>query len=405
MIEQGKALATQIGNFLGPSFRELGSAVAALMAGPFGSALAATARTLGTVIGGALVLALRTLTDGLTIAVRGLNDFSRWIANIPASLRNLGAAMQQAGRDVVEGVVRGFTQGTVNAVVAVRDLGQRVMATLKDTLGIKSPSRVFIGYGEMVAEGLALGIQRGTPEALRAALDMARQVAEITERQIVDSLTPQQERVFNIVQPAKGGLGNIMPTTGPVDNAAWTEAFRTSMAQAANDNTAAREAFGKLFSDGLNQALQGNGGNWIKEWWTNTLRNAFQNAMNNLGQQLFDIFAKTTGGQKSGDGGFMSTLLNIGSAILTGGKSAGTAGKMALPSTESMNIPSVGMTPSASGKTGSNVINLTVNSDFGAKQFVIDTARNTAVEVTGAGLKLAANQRQRAQRNATFGGR
>ena len=68
-------------------------------------------------------------------------------------------------------------------------------------------------------------------------------------------------------------------------------------------------------------------------------------------------------------------------------------------------VSGASLTAGKSMSEGKAPMMLTINSDFGAKQFVIDTARNTAVEVTGAGLKLAANQRQRAQRNATFGGR
>ena len=291
---------------------------------------------------------LKALADGLVVAIRNIDTFSRWIANIPASLRNLGAAMQQAGRDIVDGLVRGFINANLAAVNAVRELGTNIMNTFKDTLGIRSPSRVFMGYGEMVAEGLALGIRRNTPEALRAALDMARQVAEITERQIVDSLTPKQERVFDIVQPAKGGLGNIMPTTGPVDNSGWIDAYKDAMAQAANDNGPMQDGFARTISDALRAAATG--GDW-QAVLKNKLFDIFDQGLTSLIDSLVNSLFSSFGGGGSGGGGgnWLTNAFAAVASTVTGAKT--TTGKMMSPSIASSDF--------AGGQsTGAKVVNI-----------------------------------------------
>jgi hypothetical protein len=54
-------------------------------------------------------------------------------------------------------------------------LGSSVKDWFTDTLGIQSPSRVFIGYGANLSEGAAIGIRSQTVGVRQAALDMAAQ--------------------------------------------------------------------------------------------------------------------------------------------------------------------------------------------------------------------------------------
>ena len=52
-----------------------------------------------------------------------------------------------------------------------------VAATFKETLGINSPSRVFMEYGGWISEGAAIGMQKGQHLAAAAAVGLAATTA------------------------------------------------------------------------------------------------------------------------------------------------------------------------------------------------------------------------------------
>lgn len=56
-------------------------------------------------------------------------------------------------------------------------MGDSVGGWFKEKLGIHSPSRVFMGFGDNIAQGAAIGLQRTTP---LAALAGQRLAAEMT---------------------------------------------------------------------------------------------------------------------------------------------------------------------------------------------------------------------------------
>jgi hypothetical protein len=51
--------------------------------------------------------------------------------------------------------------------------GDSVGGWFKEKLGIHSPSRVFMGFGDNIAQGAAIGLQRTTPLAALAGQRLA----------------------------------------------------------------------------------------------------------------------------------------------------------------------------------------------------------------------------------------
>lgn len=76
-------------------------------------------------------------------------------------------------------LVTGLVNGIGNMAGALKDSVVGIGASVKDwfteTLGIESPSRVFIGYGANISEGAALGIKAQSGLVRQAALSMAAQ--------------------------------------------------------------------------------------------------------------------------------------------------------------------------------------------------------------------------------------
>lgn len=85
---------------------------------------------------------------------------------IKAEVAQWGARFIEVGSDIVQGMIDGIQQKWVDLKSTVADLGSGVAQTVKDMLGIRSPSRVFKGIGRDIVAGLGLGIRENGEAAL-----------------------------------------------------------------------------------------------------------------------------------------------------------------------------------------------------------------------------------------------
>jgi len=100
---------------------------------------------------------------------------------ITGALATLGiqlpAKFTELGTMLMTGLINGIT-GMASAVKdSIVGMGDDVVSWFKEKLGIHSPSRVFIGLGEFVSEGAAIGIARQQPMAVDAARALAGAIA------------------------------------------------------------------------------------------------------------------------------------------------------------------------------------------------------------------------------------
>lgn len=113
-------------------------------------------------LGGLLALPLR-LGGVVWDALRG------GLSQALSFVRSLASPFMEAGRAIVQGLAQGIKALALAPVNAVREIGGQALATLKRLLGIRSPSRVFMGLGAMTALGLAVGLQNMAPAVQEAA--------------------------------------------------------------------------------------------------------------------------------------------------------------------------------------------------------------------------------------------
>lgn len=107
-----------------------------------------------------------------------------------------------AGGNLISGLVSGVSAKLSAAKDAIVGFGQSVKGWFTSTLGIKSPSRVFMGFGDNIAQGAALGIGRSADLAGKAAGGLARSAKDgwgspelalsQSVRQSYRSMTPSQ---------------------------------------------------------------------------------------------------------------------------------------------------------------------------------------------------------------------
>ena len=90
---------------------------------------------------------------------------------------NLPKNFSDFGSMLIDGLVGGIKAKLTSARDSIVSFGNSIKGWFTSTLGIKSPSRVFMGFGDNIAEGAALGIQRTGPLASRAAAAMANATA------------------------------------------------------------------------------------------------------------------------------------------------------------------------------------------------------------------------------------
>lgn len=109
-------------------------------------------------------------------------------------------------------IMQGLVSGIKNAAGAVKDavvgMGDSVGGWFKDKLGIKSPSRVFMQFGDDTAEGLALGIAANKDSPLKQVAGMAKQVAAAGAIALSVGVTPA-------IADNKGVAQNLMPVAQP----------------------------------------------------------------------------------------------------------------------------------------------------------------------------------------------
>lgn len=87
-----------------------------------------------------------------------------------------------AGADLINGLVNGVTSKLTAARDSIVSFGSSIKGWFADTLGIKSPSRVFMGFGDNIAQGTAIGIGRSAGLASKAAAGMASDTAAAAQR-------------------------------------------------------------------------------------------------------------------------------------------------------------------------------------------------------------------------------
>lgn len=88
-------------------------------------------------------------------------------------LKGLKNQFFSAGGDLINGLVNGVTSKLATARDTIIGLGSSIKGWFASTLGIKSPSRVFMGFGDNIAQGAALGIGRSAALTGKAVAGMA----------------------------------------------------------------------------------------------------------------------------------------------------------------------------------------------------------------------------------------
>jgi len=105
--------------------------------------------------------------QGAWDAIKGIVT-SIW-DGIKRMFTNAKDVMSQIGKNIIQGLVDGIKNMANAAVDAAKNVAKNIGDSVKGFFGISSPSRLMMGFGEDIGEGLAIGIRRSVDEVRRQA--------------------------------------------------------------------------------------------------------------------------------------------------------------------------------------------------------------------------------------------
>lgn len=114
-------------------------------------------------------------------------------------VKSLPATMRQIGRDLVQGLIDGI-KGMISGVKDnIAEVAYGAVSTLKDILGIHSPSTVFKELGVNMVEGLVNGLVTSTKGAQAAARELAEGQIDAYVKASKDALEAAQKELDDAV--------------------------------------------------------------------------------------------------------------------------------------------------------------------------------------------------------------
>ena len=121
----------------------------------------------------------QTIWDGINNCLKGMgidtSGFVAFFANIKNEVQKFLTSFKDTGNisgDIISGLVNGIKNGISTVVGFIVELGKSIIQTIKDVLGIHSPSTEMAEVGEFTMEGFLQGIQNGFGAVLNTLKDI-----------------------------------------------------------------------------------------------------------------------------------------------------------------------------------------------------------------------------------------
>lgn len=84
--------------------------------------------------------------------------------------------LKQIGADIMNGLKNGIKSKIEELGKVAKDVSSKIGQSIRDFFGIHSPSRLTTGYGENISQGLAVGMDKGSKDAEKAAKRTAKKL-------------------------------------------------------------------------------------------------------------------------------------------------------------------------------------------------------------------------------------
>ena len=177
-----------------------------------------------------------TVSDALNKAKQAIKDkISQW---------------KQAGKDLINGLIQGVKDKFTSVKNAAVDAVSGAVSAVKEFLGINSPSKVFIGFGRYMDEGMVVGLKKYSSKIGKAATSvgdvavnsMSKTLASISNAVNTDmDSQPTIRPVLDLSDVESGagainGMLSMQPSVGVLANVGSINSMMNKRQNRANDD-------------------------------------------------------------------------------------------------------------------------------------------------------------------------
>lgn len=106
------------------------------------------------------------------------------LGGVAQILENLPQTLATIGHNMMTGLINGIQEGARKVFDYIRQIGVTIVTSLRNILGIHSPSTVMYGIGENITLGLANGIEDSKSAVQVAMNNLAKDILEVSEKVI-----------------------------------------------------------------------------------------------------------------------------------------------------------------------------------------------------------------------------
>lgn len=148
---------------------------------------------------------VKTFKKILTLDITKLNfsDIAEQIREFFTSIPN---DMKKIGENIVEGLQNGIEGKLSSIVEKAKEIGTKIVETVKEILGIHSPSTVMFEIGENIVEGLVNGIASGIQFVINGAAKIGNYIVDLCNKL---NFSPIADTLSNGFKKLKTALGNF----------------------------------------------------------------------------------------------------------------------------------------------------------------------------------------------------
>lgn len=147
-------------------------------------------------VSGALSGALQSaIAWGSNMVSQARSAMQNVVTSIGSTLRGAVSTVATIGRQIVQGLANGIRNAASLVVSALKGVVQSAINAAKAALGIASPSKLFMQFGEWTSEGYAIGVESGIGLATRAIDKLTSEVSEM-ERKAAEKQAAEEESEY-----------------------------------------------------------------------------------------------------------------------------------------------------------------------------------------------------------------
>lgn len=122
-------------------------------------------------------------TQQLDVATDNGKAFAEYLGTLGNILKN-NNPLAGVGKFISDGLILGLDKTFPSVRKKITDLAAGIKSDFTSWLQIRSPSRVFVGYGENTLQGYVLGLQKQQPATLKQINTTSKNIVQLSKKQL-----------------------------------------------------------------------------------------------------------------------------------------------------------------------------------------------------------------------------